>query len=112
MTSKTVFWTRLSRTSRSDAENYAGRGANAFGYLGKAGGQRNCPATGNMLTHCAPTSIAQKIDQHNEADQLTDFLESVKNRCQFAYWFLGHYHRNQIIDQKYILQWEQISKIG
>lgn len=64
-----------------------------------------------ILTHCAPTSIAQKIDQHNEADQLTDFLESVKNRCQFAYWFLGHYHRNQIIDQKYILQWEQISKI-
>ena len=42
-------------------------------------------------------------------DELTDFLETVKQRCQFAYWFFGHYHKNQIVDERYILQWEQIS---
>lgn len=64
-----------------------------------------------ILTHCAPTSIMLRMSRHNKADSLTDFLETVKNRCQFSYWFFGHYHRNEIIDEKYILQWEQISQI-
>lgn len=31
--------------------------------------------------------------------------------CQYClhYWFFGHYHDNRIIDDRYILQWEQIS---
>ena len=42
-------------------------------------------------------------------EQLTDFLETVNQRCQFTYWFFGHYHDNRIINDRYILQWEQIS---
>ncbi len=64
-----------------------------------------------VLTHCAPTSIVKTMDRHNEPDKLTDFLEMVSRKCQFAYWFFGHYHRNQIIKEKYILQWEQISQL-
>lgn len=44
-------------------------------------------------------------------DELTDFLETISQRCKFAYWFFGHYHDNRIIDEKYILQWEQISQL-
>ena len=43
---------------------------------------------------------------------MTDFLETVRQRCQFPAWFLGHYHTNLIIDGRYILQWEQISKVN
>ena len=64
-----------------------------------------------VLTHCAPTSIALRMDRHNEADQLTNFLEMVKEQCQYGFWFFGHYHRNEVIDRKFILQWEQISQI-
>lgn len=78
----------------------------ALNNLDKAGWCVDC-----VLTHCAPTSIALTMNRQNEADRLTDFLEMVKNRCRFAYWFFGHYHRNEIIDQKYILQWEQISQL-
>ena len=62
-----------------------------------------------ILTHCGPTGIIRKINPSYGNDRLTDFLEKVNQRCRFAYWFFGHYHDNRIIDDKYILQWEQIS---
>ena len=64
-----------------------------------------------ILTHCAPSSIVRKIDPSYGTDHLTDFLERVSQWCQFTYWFFGHYHKNQIIDSKYILQWDWISKL-
>jgi len=65
-----------------------------------------------VLTHCAPTSIQEKLGGSYTPDRLTDFLETVKQRCRFHYWFFGHYHGNEIINEKYILQWEQISKLA
>ena len=64
-----------------------------------------------VLTHCAPSSIVKKLDPDYGTDGLTDFLETVRQRCHFAWWFFGHYHRNQIVDERYILQWEQISRL-
>ena len=64
-----------------------------------------------VLTHCAPTSIAQRISRHYQPDMLTDFLETERQRCQFSQWFCGHYHINQVIDEQFVIQWEQISKI-
>jgi len=65
-----------------------------------------------VLTHCAPTSIQKKLGRSYTPDRLTDFLQTVMTRCQFDCWFFGHYHRNEIIDEKYILQWEQISELS
>ena len=65
-----------------------------------------------ILTHCAPTSIAQRLNWHYQPDKLTDFLETVKQRCRFSKWFCGHYHMNQVIDERFVIQWEQISKIN
>lgn len=64
-----------------------------------------------ILTHCCPTSIARKLSLAYAPDTLTDFLEMVSQRCRFACWFFGHYHDNQVVDGRYILQWEQISKL-
>lgn len=38
-----------------------------------------------VITHCAPTSIAQAIDPDYESDALTDFLEMVNQRLEFHY---------------------------
>ena len=35
-----------------------------------------------ILTHCAPTSIQQKLDRNYTPDRLTDFLQIVKSRCR------------------------------
>lgn len=36
---------------------------------------------------------------------------TVKERCRFRQWFCGHYHINQIIDGRFMVQWEQISRV-
>ena len=64
-----------------------------------------------ILTHCAPTSIQQKLDRSYIPDQLTDFLQTVKRMCHFNYWFLGHYHRNCALDGRFIVQWEQMVEL-
>ena len=45
------------------------------------------------------------------ASMLTDFLETIKERCQFSKWLCGCYHVNQVIDERFVIQWEQVSKI-
>ena len=64
-----------------------------------------------VLTHCAPTSITKTIDPGYHADTLTDFLETVRERCRFSKWFCGHYHLDRVIDERFVIQWERISKI-
>ena len=80
--------------------------AEAVANLERAGWCVDC-----VLTHCAPTSIAQRMNRHYQPDKLTDFLETVRQRCRFSQWFCGHYHVNQVIDERFVIQWEQISKI-
>ena len=74
--------------------------------LEKVGWRVDC-----ILTHCCPTSMAKKISARSKADRLTDFLEEVLLRCNFDFWFFGHYHDNQMIDERFMLQWEQISEL-
>ena len=64
-----------------------------------------------VITHCAPTSIADMENYHNEADRLTDFLQEVKEKTNYHYWLFGHYHGNRAIDEKHILLWEQIVQV-
>ena len=64
-----------------------------------------------IITHCAPTAIQQKINANFKPDKLTDFLEEIRNRSQFHYWLFGHYHDNRIIDEKYVLLYEQMVRI-
>ena len=77
--------------------------------------RRNLDAVGwqvaYIITHCAPTSIAPMGRRHNEADQLTDFLQEVRERAKYHYWLFGHYHDNKAVDEKHILLWEQIVRV-
>ena len=54
-----------------------------------------------IISHCAPTSIQNALLRElSTPDALTDFLEEISQRCQFKYHFFGHYHSNQVIQQK------------
>ena len=65
-----------------------------------------------ILSHCCPSSIADIIGGGlYRRDRLTDFFEELKERCNFNYWFFGHYHDNRALMQKYILLYEQIVEI-
>ncbi len=64
-----------------------------------------------IITHCAPTTIQQKINPSFKSDKLTDFLEEIRCRSQFHYWLFGHYHDNRIIDEKCVMLYEQMVRI-
>lgn len=65
-----------------------------------------------IITHCAPTSIQNVLLRGlSKPDALTDFLEEICQRCQFKYHFFGHYHADQVIQQKYVLLYEQIIRL-
>ena len=65
-----------------------------------------------IITHCCPTSVQDELSSgFYKADALTDFLEEVAQRCQFRYQFFGHYHTNRVIQEKYVLLYEQIIKL-
>lgn len=65
-----------------------------------------------IITHCAPTSIQSALLRElSKPDALTDFLEEIHQRVQFKYHFFGHYHADQVIQQKYVLLYEQIIRL-
>lgn len=51
-----------------------------------------------IISHCCPSDIVDIIGgglyQHN---RLTDFFEEISKRCEFDYWFFGHYHDNRVL---------------
>lgn len=64
-----------------------------------------------IITHCAPTSVQQKLNPDFTPDSLTDFLEKVKTKADYHYWLFGHYHDNRAVDEKHILLWEQMVQV-
>ena len=75
--------------------------------LEKAGNSVDC-----ILTHCAPTSIQDVISGGMyEHDVLTEYLETIRQRCSFKTWFFGHYHENKMIGRKYIMLYEMIAAL-
>lgn len=49
-----------------------------------------------VFTHCAPTEIQRRIAPEYPENQLTDFLQRVKERLTYRQWYCGHYHRSWI----------------
>ena len=75
--------------------------------LEKVGNSVDC-----ILTHCAPTSIQDVISGGMyEHDVLTEYLETIRQRCSFKTWFFGHYHENKMIGRKYIMLYEMIAAL-
>ena len=44
---------------------------------------------------------------HRDDEEL-DFLEAVRQRCRFRYWFFGHYHDNGIVRERFVLLYEKM----
>ena len=72
--------------------------------LERAGNKVDC-----VLTHCAPDSIQDIFSRGlYEHDALTDYLEKVKQICDFKLWFFGHYHEDEMIGRKFIMLYGMI----
>ena len=68
-----------------------------------------------ILSHCAPDSIQNKLDQHGsyEHDKLTNFLEHiVKEKVEYWSWFFGHYHVDRIVEPGHVAVFDNIIQIS
>ena len=64
-----------------------------------------------ILTHCAPDSVQREINPYDEYNELTGFLEAVKNEVRYKHWYFGHYHRDGWTDGKHTCVYNQIIKL-
>lgn len=64
-----------------------------------------------ILTHCAPTSIQNKLSPTYEINMLTDFLENIKNTVECSKWFFGHYHKDIKLDEKFVAVFDKVFQI-
>ena len=52
-----------------------------------------------VLTHCTSVSTTAMISPaHSEADVLTRYLQEIKERLKYKYWFFGHHHMDKTIN--------------
>lgn len=79
-------------------------------------GLKNLERVGNkadfIITHCASSSTAALISHGMyKPDKLTDYLERIKSTVDYKTWLMGHYHRNDAVNDKEIILYEQIVRI-
>ena len=64
-----------------------------------------------VITHSASTSVQKEIAPTYEINKLTDFLEDVKNSIYCKKWFFGHYHKDVVVNSKFIAIFNNIIKV-
>lgn len=81
-----------------------------------AAGMENLDKTGwkvdFVLTHCTSASTTAMLSPaHAEADVLTRYLQEIKDRLKYKYWFFGHHHMNKTISANEYCLYEQIVQV-
>lgn len=65
-----------------------------------------------ILSHCAPSSVqAQLSCGRFDTDPLTVYLEEIKNRCEYRKWFFGHYHEDELVDDRHMVLYHGIERV-
>ena len=65
-----------------------------------------------IVTHCTASStqaLAGGLLYHPDA--LTDYLEEIRQKCQYQRWFFGHYHDDRNVTERDLMLYEQIIRI-
>ena len=65
-----------------------------------------------IISHCAPSSIQWEMDSRFDNDGLTKYFDFIASETDFKMWFFGHYHRTELIKNKYMALFNAIVKLG
>ena len=64
-----------------------------------------------IITHCCPTNILPLISLSYQKDYLSDYLQTIAEKCEFKRWYFGHYHENKHINTQYTMLYESIEPL-
>lgn len=65
-----------------------------------------------IVTHCTASSTQALFGTGLfQPDELTGYLEEIRQACRYHKWFFGHYHDNRNVTDKDLMLYEQIIRI-
>ena len=65
-----------------------------------------------VLTHEAPTSTLMELaDGVFPRDELTDYLEDIRQRLSYSEWFFGHHHDDIAVNDKDIMLYQRMHRL-
>ncbi len=64
-----------------------------------------------LATYASKCIQNELLRERSKPDELTNFLEEVRQRCRFRYHFFGHYHGDGIIQKQFVLLYKQIVRL-
>ena len=63
-----------------------------------------------------PNIIAKEREAQRQGSYLpgplTDFFDELSQKCQFRLWFLGHYHGNVVVKDRFLILYDQILRLS
>lgn len=72
---------------------------------------KNKNAVDIIITHCAPASIQESFFSEYEQNELTEFLEEIKQTCSYDKWYFGHYHTDCDVDTRHVALFNRIKQL-
>lgn len=69
-----------------------------------------------IFTHTCPISVANQIrakyDHYKIPDQVELMLEDFNKKLKFKEWYFGHWHIDDVFEDKYFCQYQAIKKLS
>ena len=56
-----------------------------------------------ILSHSLPSEIQKKLFPDYPINELTDFLQQIKETVKYEKWFTGHYHTDKTVDNCFLV---------
>lgn len=60
-----------------------------------------CGKVDTIITHAGPQSVITQLAYWFEGDEVTRYLDFIKNHTEYKNWYFGHYHLDKNIDTKH-----------
>lgn len=65
-----------------------------------------------IISHCCATSTARCFRSDIEGDELTEFFETLEEKCKFKHWYFGHHHDDKTIYTGHTLLYKKVIPLG
>lgn len=63
-----------------------------------------------IVSHTCPQKIASYCG-YETPDELTRYFDTILETVQFKKWFFGHHHKNQVVNDKFVMLYEWIVRV-
>lgn len=65
-----------------------------------------------IVSHCCPQRIVDILSSGEyKPDDLTRYFDKIANTVEFSKWFFGHYHKDCVLEEKFIMNYNNITRI-